>query len=404
VTRLSVTIAIAIAGVVALATAAQAWDYTYWNTLGLNASDYADEARYVIGPNVFSGVDQYGNMYGGDPAGLAGVDQTPVQTYDLPAGGSWVSVGPDQRLLSPSDTNGGWQDTWSYTPADVNGDGTVDAGEGDYDAASAQLTAARFTDNVVTNGASWDVMMTEHSDFEHFSMGVRLPRDLEADGTQYYAGEIVIARATASIGGQNPILPAMLADFSAGDLYGHVVSDVDSTVPADNGADWCGWLLELGVFGYLPGEQCDTVYAYTRMPEYEATVGYQDNYTLPYFIAVPDGTPDDFNNDGTPDDPILQTVDRDFYQHNYDYDGDGTNESFLIDADGDGTLDVVRFVWGPSPKGVFPSTSPWLDDSSRDADHLYVAGLSVIPEPGTIALMALGCASLVRFMRRRRGR
>jgi hypothetical protein len=402
VTRPSVALVIAIAGVTALANVAGAWDYTYWGTLGLNAYDYADQARYVIGPNVLSGIDQYGNWYGGDPNGLAGVDQTPVQTYDYPAGGSWVGVGPDQKLLSPSDTNGGWQDTWLYTPLDLNGDGTVAAGEGDYDAASCQLTAAKFTDNVVTNGASWDVMMTEHSDFEHWAMGLRLPRDLEADGTQYYAGEILIARSTATIGGQTPILGAMLADFDPGDLYGHVVSEVDGSVPADHGSDWSGWLMEFSAYGILPGEEVDTVYAYTRMPEYQVTVGWQDIYTLPFFIPTPDGTPDDLNGDGTPDSPLLETVDRDFYQHNYDYDGDGTNESFLIDADGDGTLDVIRFVWGPSPKDVFPATTPWLDDSSRDADHLYVAGLSSIPEPGTIALVAFGCASLVSLVRRRR--
>jgi hypothetical protein len=33
-------------------------------------------------------------------------------------------------------------------------------------------------------------------------------------------------------------------------------------------------------------------------------LGYADNYTLPFYIPTPDGTPDDFDGDGTPDSPI----------------------------------------------------------------------------------------------------
>jgi hypothetical protein len=139
------------------------------------------------------------------------------------------------------------------------------------------------------------------------------------------------------------------------------------------------------------------------MAPYNATVGYADEWTIIDGSVIgpfPDGTPDDMDGDGTYDNPITQEIDRSFYQCNYDYDGDGTNESYQFDADGDGTLDIIRFRWGPHPKDVFPYGTEWLDDTSRDADKLLVAAF--VPEPATIGVVALGGALVARVVRRRK--
>jgi hypothetical protein len=78
-------------------------------------------------------------------------------------------------------------------------------------------------------------------------------------------------------------------------------------------------------------------------------LGWADNYTLPFFIPTPDGTPDDFDGDGTPDSPITgdatgyTPVAGDHIRFDLTEGYTTTNEVVHVDVDplGDGSSFVI---------------------------------------------------------------
>jgi hypothetical protein len=80
-------------------------------------------------------------------------------------------------------------------------------------------------------------------------------------------------------------------------------------------------------------------------------------------------------------------------------------DAFQVDADGDGTLDIVRYVWHgglPTDFRPFGWEGFGYGDSIASADHMYVHALDYIPEPMTAVLVGASAAAVLRRRRRKR--
>jgi hypothetical protein len=303
-----------------------------------------------------------------------------------------------------------------------------------------------FRNNVPMATDTWDFWIDENDpghqdDWEQYMTGVRIPKNLDADGTTYLAGEILLVRMNTKINGVEPHGDGGVLYFSDGDLGGHVIGDIDGSPGSWGGgsaSDCGGQFLDVNPFGYETGDAVMSLYCYVNAWDTHRTIGFQDNYTLPFFIPTPDGTPDDFDGDGTPDVPLIEDVPHYWDHLNYDYNGDGTilnnsdpdgdgtleldqygyvdtdgdgtadgvPDAWQVDADGDGTLDIVRYLWTDDPLGGIHGGSAretvgWNDWGGAGVDKLYVHALWEVPEPVTVLLTAAGLAGVLGIRRRK---
>jgi hypothetical protein len=226
-------------------------------------------------------------------------------------------------------------------------------------------------------------------------------------------------------------------EMSQGDLGGRILNDIDgSPTTVYTQSDMAGFFLDVEPFGYNPDEAIGDVFIYNPGRSHLETIGYADEWTIIDGNVIgpfPDGTPDDMNNDGTPDSPLTRHVPHSWDHLNYDYDGDGTiwndtdadgdgtlepelygyidsdgdgtadtvPDAWQVDADGDGTLDVVRYIWDYAYMEAASGRGLGLGDSTGGADSMRVAAMWPVPEPVTLTAIAAGLAGLVGSRRRR---
>jgi hypothetical protein len=81
-------------------------------------------------------------------------------------------------------------------------------------------------------------------------------------------------------------------------------------------------------------------------------------------------------------------------------------DAWQVDADGDGTLDIVRYLWTDDPLGGIHGGSAretvgWNDWGGAGVDKLYVHALWEVPEPVTVLLVAAGLAGVLGIRRRK---